>query len=167
MKARAFNPAEFAWRFAALYQADCHLMTAPIVVDSPETRTTLIERCGLRDVFDMARTLDAVVLGAAGMGKDATAYRSQFISDSDRESLIAAGAIGDLLFNFLDAEGRIVDHPINGRVMSVPLSIVKEVPQRILAAGGITKVRALRASIALLAPTTLITDQYAAAELLK
>ncbi|MGN6652376.1 sugar-binding transcriptional regulator, partial [Trinickia sp.] len=38
MKARAFNPAEFAWRFAALYQADCHLMTAPIVVDSPETR---------------------------------------------------------------------------------------------------------------------------------
>jgi DNA-binding transcriptional regulator LsrR (DeoR family) len=29
-----------------------------------------------------------------------------------------------------------------------------------------TKVRALRASIKLLAPTTLITDQYAAAELL-
>jgi DNA-binding transcriptional regulator LsrR (DeoR family) len=166
MKARAFNPAEFAWRFAALYQADCHLMTAPIVVDSPETRTTLIERCGLRDVFDMARTLDAVVLGAAGMGKDATAYRSQFISDSDRESLIAAGAVGDLLFNFLDAAGNIVEHPINGRVMSVPLSIVKEVPQRIIAAGGMTKVRALRASIKLLAPTTLITDQYAAAELL-
>src|SRR6185437_15999864 len=115
----------------ALYQADCHLMTAPIVVDSPQTRTTLIERCGLSDLFDMARTLDAVVLGAAGMGKDATSYRSHFITDSDRESLIAAGAIGDLLFNFLDAEGQIVDHPIHERVMSVPLPIVKEVPQRI------------------------------------
>jgi DNA-binding transcriptional regulator LsrR (DeoR family) len=167
MKARSFNPAEFAWRFATLYQADCYLMTAPLVVDSPETRTTLIERCGLRDVFDMARTLDVVVLGAAGMGVDATSHRSRFITDSDRESLIKAGAVGDLLFNFLDAEGRLVNHPINERVMSVPLDILKQVPARILAAGGKSEVRALHASINMLKPTTLITDQYTAAELLK
>ncbi|MFC6308102.1 sugar-binding transcriptional regulator [Paraburkholderia dipogonis] len=167
MKARTFNPAEFAWRFASHYQADCYLMTAPLVVDSPETRTALIERCGLRDIFDMARRLDAVILGAAGMGTDATAYRSRFISDSDRESLIAAGAVGDLLFNFLDAEGHIVRHWINDCVMSVPLDIVKHVPQRIIAAGGTTKTGALRASITMLAPTVLITDEYAAAALLQ
>ncbi|WP_204117384.1 sugar-binding transcriptional regulator [Paraburkholderia sp. C35] len=167
MKARQFNPAEFAWRFATLYQADCYLMTAPLVVDSPETRTTLIERCGLHDVFEMARALDAVVLGAAGMGADATSHRSRLISDSDRESLIAAGAVGDLLFHFLDADGHLVDHPINECVMSVPLDIVRQVPQRVLAAGGKGKVRAMRASLGLLKPTTLITDQFTAAELLK
>jgi deoxyribonucleoside regulator len=142
-------------------------MTAPLVVDSPETRTTLIERCGLHDVFEMARALDAVVLGAAGMGADATSHRSRLISDSDRESLIAAGAVGDLLFHFLDADGHLVDHPINECVMSVPLDIVRQVPQRVLAAGGKGKVRAMRASLGLLKPTTLITDQFTAAELLK
>lgn len=167
MKARHFNPAEFAWRFATLYQASCYLMTAPLVVDSPETRTTLIERCGLHDIFDMARTLDAVVLGAAGMGPDATSHRSQLISDRERESLIAAGAVGDLMFNFLDADGKLVNHPINARVMSVPLDIISQVPQRVLAAGGKSKVHALRASLKLLKPTTLITDEFVAAELLK
>lgn len=167
MKARHFNPAEFAWRFATLYQADCYLMTAPLVVDSPQTRATLIERCGLNDLFEMARTLDAVVTSAAGMGVDATSHRSRLISDEDRESLIKAGAVGDMLFNFLDAEGRLVDHPINERVMSVPLDILKQVPQRVLAAGGASKVRAILASLRVLKPTTLITDQYAAVDVLK
>lgn len=167
MKARHFNPAEFAWRFAMLYQADCYLMTAPLVVDGPQTRRTLIERCGLRDIFDMARSLDAVVLGAAGIGPDATAHRSRFITDADRESVIRAGAVGDLLFNFFDAEGRLVDHPINERVMSVPLDIVGQVPVRVLAAGGASKVHALGGALKLLKPTVLITDQYAAADVLR
>jgi DNA-binding transcriptional regulator LsrR (DeoR family) len=167
MKARGFNPAEFAWRFATLYQADCYLMTAPLVVDSPQTRATLIERCGLNDLFEMARTLDVIVTSAADMGPNATSHRSHLISDDDRESLIKAGAVGDLLFNFLDADGHLVDHPINQRVMSVPLDILKQVPVRVLAAGGASKVRAIAASLKVLAPTTLITDQYAAAEVLK
>ncbi|MFB9122018.1 sugar-binding domain-containing protein [Paraburkholderia dipogonis] len=58
-----------------------------------------------------------------------------------------------MLFNFLDAEGHIVRHWINDCVMSVPLDIVKHVPQRIIAAGGTTKTGALRASITMLAPT--------------
>ena len=42
-KVRRFNPSEFAWRFSSLFQAECYLMTAPAVVDSPQTRQTLIE----------------------------------------------------------------------------------------------------------------------------
>ncbi|KAF1029144.1 MAG: Deoxyribonucleoside regulator [Burkholderia plantarii] len=167
MKARHFNPAEFAWRFSTLYQADCYLMTAPIVVDTPETRRTLIENCGLRDIFEMARSLDAVVLSAAGTGPEATSYRSKFLTDADRASVIKAGAVGDVLFNFFDAEGQLVDHSINERVMSVPLDIIKAVPARVMAAGGAGKVRALAGALRLLKPTVLITDQYAAEGVLK
>lgn len=167
MKARKFNPAEFAWRFASLFQADCYLMTAPLVVDSPETRQTLIERCGLGDIFDMAKSLDAVVLGAAGTGADATAHLSKFITNADRASVVKAGAVGDVLFNFFDADGKLVDHPINKRVMSVPLDIIRKVPVRVLAAGGASKVQALAGALKLLKPTVLITDEYAAKDVLK
>ena len=167
MKARKFNPAEFAWRFASLFQADCYLMTAPLVVDSAATRQTLIERCGLGDIFELAKSLDAVVLGAAGMGADATAHVSKFISNADRASLVKAGAVGDVLFNFFDASGKLVDHPINERVMSVPLDIVKKVPVRVMAAGGASKVPALAGALKIIRPTVLITDEYTAKDVLK
>ncbi|WP_297356815.1 sugar-binding transcriptional regulator [Paraburkholderia sp.] len=167
MKARKFNPAEFAWRFASLFQADCYLMTAPLVVDSAATRQTLIERCGLGDIFELAKALDAVVLGAAGMGADATAHVSKFISNADRASLLKAGAVGDVLFNFFDAGGNLVDHPINERVMSVPLDIIKKVPVRVMAAGGASKVPALAAALKIIKPTVLITDEYTAKDVLK
>ena len=167
MKARKFNPAEFAWRFASLFQADCYLMTAPLVVDSAATRQTLIERCGLGDIFELAKSLDAVVLGAAGMGADATAHLSKFISNADRASLVKAGAVGDVLFNFFDAGGQLVDHPINERVMSVPLDIIKKVPVRVMAAGGANKVQALAGALEMVKPTVLITDEYTAKDVLK
>ncbi|WP_345814826.1 sugar-binding transcriptional regulator [Paraburkholderia sp. PREW-6R] len=167
MKARRFNPAEFAWRFASLFQADCYLMTAPLVVDSEETRRTLIERCGLGDIFELAKSLDAVVMSAAGMGADATSHQSKFISNADRASVIKAGAVGDVLFNFFDAHGELIDHPINQRVMSVPLDIVSKVPVRVLAAGGASKVHALAGALKLLRPTVLITDEYTAKDVLK
>ncbi|HVE10177.1 MAG TPA: sugar-binding transcriptional regulator, partial [Paraburkholderia sp.] len=153
IKARKFNPAEFAWRLASLFQADCYLMTAPLLVDSAATRQTLIERCGLADIFELAKSLDAVLLGAAGTGADQTSHQSKFISNADRASVVRAGAVGDMLFNFFDANGKLVDHPINERVMSVPLDIIKKVPVRVLAAGGASKVHALAGALKLMKPT--------------
>ncbi len=167
MKARKFNPAEFAWRFASLFQADCYLMTAPLVVDSAATRQTLIEHCGLGDIFELAKSLDAIVIGAAGMGADATAHLSKFISNAERAAVMKAGAVGDVLFNFFDADGKLVDHPINERVMSVPLDIIAKVPVRVLAAGGASKVQALYGALKLIKPTVLITDEYTAKDVLK
>ncbi|MFC0399163.1 sugar-binding transcriptional regulator [Paraburkholderia rhizosphaerae] len=167
IKARKFNPAEFAWRLATLFQADCYLMTAPLLVDSAATRQTLIERCGLADIFELAKSLDAVLLGAAGTGADQTSHQSKFITNADRASVVKAGAVGDMLFNFFDANGKLVDHPINERVMSVPLDIIKKVPVRVLAAGGASKVHALAGAMKLLKPTVLITDEYTAKDVLK
>ena len=59
--ARRFNPAEFAWQFAELFQGDGFLIPAPAVVDSPDTKHALLERCGLSSIFEMAEKLDVVL----------------------------------------------------------------------------------------------------------
>ncbi len=38
VQARRYNPSEFAWQFARMVGADCYLLTAPAVVDSPATQ---------------------------------------------------------------------------------------------------------------------------------
>jgi len=163
--ARRFNPAEFAWQFAELFQGEGYLVPAPALVDSPETKHALLEHCGLAEIFQMVDHLDAVLVSVGSMSAVTTSYRMGHLSEVERRELIEAGAVGDLLYNFIDEEGRLVDHQVNTRVMSVELSRLKKAPERLLVSGGRDKVPVLKGAIKALNPTVLITDEITAAEL--
>lgn len=163
---RQSNPAEFAWQFSRLFGADCYLIAAPALVDSPETKRTLIERCGIGSVFDLADSLGAILVSVGGMNSDATSQAFGHFSGEDRQSLVARGAVGNLLYNFFAADGTLVDHPINSRVMSVPIAQLVRAPHRILTSGGLEKVDPLLGAMRLLSPTVLITDEVAARAML-
>lgn len=166
-KVKRFNPSEFAWRFSSLFQAECYLMTAPAIVDTPTTRRTLVEGCGLGEVFERAKALDAVLISVGHLDPSGTAYRDGFVSDDLRRSMIEHGAVGESLFHFFDAEGKLIKHPIHDRVMAVPPDLIRKVPHRIMASGGLEKAQALRGALRLLKPTALITDEAAAARILE
>lgn len=160
--ARRFNPAEFAWQFAELFQAEGFLIPAPAVVDSPETKHALLERCGLSSIFEMAEKLDVALLSVGGISTLTTSYRTGYISEADRRSLIDAGAVGDILYNFIDQNGQLVEHEVNDRVISVNLNVLRRATERVLISGGKEKRVALQAALATLNPTTLITDELTA-----
>ncbi|MFI5015059.1 MAG: sugar-binding transcriptional regulator [Hyphomicrobiales bacterium] len=165
-KTKHYNPSEFAWQFSRLFQADCYLIAAPAIVDSVETKQALVERCGLKDILDFARSLDAVVVSVGGMSVDNTVFRFGFIPEHDRKSLIAGGAVGDLLCHYFDRQGRLVDHPINETVMAVPIETLTAAPMRILASGGAHKTEAIIGAMRSLRPTVLITDEMTASAVL-
>ncbi len=160
--ARRFNPAEFAWQFAELFQGEGFLIPAPAVVDSAETKHALLERCGLSAIFEMATKLDVALLSVGGITALTTSYRTGYITEADRRSLIATGAVGDVLYNFIDENGDLVAHDVNKRVISVNLSVLRRTAERVLISGGKEKRIALRAAIKILNPTTLITDEQTA-----
>ncbi|TPJ75579.1 sugar-binding transcriptional regulator [Mesorhizobium sp. B2-6-2] len=164
--ARRANPAEFAWRFAQIFQGDGYLMPTPAVVDSIETKIALVERCGLQEIFEMADALDAVLLSVGGIASATTFSRGGFLKEADREALLARGAVGDLLFHFYDRNGDLVDHPVNSHVMSVDVDRLRKAPIRILTSGGAEKTEALLGAMNLIAPTILITDEESARRML-
>lgn len=164
---RQSNPAEFAWQFSQLFGADCYLIAAPALVDSHATKRTLIERCGIGPVFELADQLDAVLVSVGGMNLEATSHLFGHFSGEDRQSLLARGAVGDILYNFFDIDGALVDHSINDRVMSVAMAQLLRTPHRILTSGGPDKVEALLGALRLLHPTVLITDEVTASTLLE
>ncbi|WP_237478748.1 sugar-binding transcriptional regulator [Lichenibacterium dinghuense] len=166
-KVLQYNPADFAWQLSRLLGADCFLIPAPAVVDSPDTKRALVERCGLGEIFDLGRELDAVVMSVGSMGPDNISYRFGYFSEEERRSLLDAGAVGDLLYQFFDVDGALLDHPINARVMAVPVDSIRSAPARVIASGGPGKVRALLGAIRLARPTVLITDEVTATALLE
>jgi len=165
-RARQANPAEFAWQFARLFLADCFLLAAPAVVDSLATKRALIDRCGLSEVFDFAKSLDAIVVSTGAIKTNSATDYYGTISDQDLKELRARGAVGDVLYNFFDREGRIVNHSVNRRTMSVPIETLQATPTRVLVSGGEDKVEALIGAMELLRPTAFITDEATAASLL-
>jgi DNA-binding transcriptional regulator LsrR (DeoR family) len=159
------NPAEFPSAFARAFNAECYLIPAPALVDCPATKASLIERCGLGAVYAFANVLDAVVVSVGSLGDQATISRFELIGQADRRAMSEYGGVGELLCNVYDREGRVIDHPLNQRVMSVPMEAVCAAPIRVLAAGGAHKFAAIQGALKLLKPTTFVTDEASARRL--
>lgn len=165
-RASGVNPPEFAWRFADLVGADAYLLTAPVFVSDEETRNTLHRQPGIADVLSRASRLDVALLSVGDLSPTCTLARCGVYSREELAEIRRAGAVADLLCQFIDAEGNLLDHPFNRRVLAAyPPSLVNT-PRLVLAAGGWQKVEAIRAAVRLLRPSVLITDQTAAEGLL-
>jgi DNA-binding transcriptional regulator LsrR (DeoR family) len=162
LHARQANPAEFAWQFSRIFKADCFLLSAPVIVDSAATKRTLIDRCGLKEMFNLAASLDAVVVSVGSTKPKSTTSYHGVISGAEFRELRACGAVGDMLCNFFNVEGQLVDHSINERVMSVPLATIAATPVRVLVSGGREKIESLIGAFKLLRPTVFITDEATA-----
>lgn len=165
-QARRFNPAEFAWQFAELFDAEGFLIPAPAIVDSAQTKHALLEHCGLDHIMSMAETCDVVLLSCGGISTLTTSYRTGHVSEAERISLIEAGAVGDVLYNFLDKDGRPVPHPVNERCISVSVDRLSRLSDKVLISGGIEKTLAIRATLKSVKPNTFVTDEATAMRLL-
>lgn len=165
-QAKRFNPAEFAWQFAELFEAEGFLISAPAVVDSAQTRHALLENCGLNEILLLAESCDVALLSCGGITAMTTSYRSGHINEAARQALIEDGAVGDVLYHFLDADGKLVPHSVNSRSISMPLDRLKRIPEKVLMSGGPEKIGILKATIASIQPTVLITDEVTARTLL-
>lgn len=161
------NPIDYTWRLASQLGAECYMFLAPLLVDSVATKRALIEQCGLKTIYDLAEDLDLAIVSCGDIGPHSTSLSEGFISRQTLEELIAAGCVCDTMFNFLDAEGRSVDHPINERVMSVDLDTLKKAKHIVICSGGAHRALAIRATINRIGCNTLITDESAARELLR
>jgi DNA-binding transcriptional regulator LsrR (DeoR family) len=160
------NPIDYTWRLASQLGAECYMFLAPLLVDSVETKRALIEKCGLATLYDLAETLDLAIVSCGDIGPHSTSLSEGFISRETLRELIDAGCVCDTMFNFIDAEGRSVDHPINQRAMAIDLDTLRKAKHIVLASGGAHRAIAIRATIKRIGCNTLITDEAAARALM-
>ena len=156
------NPVEYAWRLASPLGAQCYLFPAPLVVDSKETKQRLIERCGLSRLSDIARGMDVAVVSVGDIGLNASSLSRQFITEEELRELVDLGCVGDVLCNFIDADGASVPHPLGERILSVDLETLASAKHIVMACGGAARAIAIAAAIRRVGCGTLITDEAAA-----
>ena len=161
-RASVFNPSEFAWRFADRLGGECFMMAAPVYAPDARTREALVNHSGMEDVFNHAGRLDVAVISVGAVAPHSTLVRYNLLSPEEINSLARAGAVGDVLCRFIDAEGRALDHPLNDRVISADPGLLRRSRRIVLSSGGWEKAAAILAAIRLLKPEVLITDEVVA-----
>lgn len=157
---------EVVTSYARAISAECHYLTAPLYFPSQESREALLSHHGIKETMRRARSADVVLLSCGDMSKRSLLVRTPTVSEN-LDSLIAAGAIGDVLGMFLKPDGAPVDHPLNRRVLSLTTDELKSIPHTILASGGMHKVAIVRAILNKGYVKRLATDERCAAAILE
>lgn len=166
VKTQATNPFEFAWRLATELQAQCFLFPSPLVLDSAAMRQQLMADRSIARLTSLARALDLAVVSAGSLAERSGSLVHQVITEKEAEELVARGCVADIMCNFIDARGALIDHPINDRIMSVGLDAVRGARHKLLASGGRDRAAAILAVHRSIGCNTLITDEQAARAML-
>ena len=160
------NTFEVSTQFADALGADCWYIAAPLYCPSEESRRTLLAHGELADVMRRAREVEVALVTCGDMTGGSLIATMPMVTAHDA-GLRAAGAVGDLLGCFLDAEGVLVEHELNRQVVALAPAELKAVPASILASGGSSKVPIMRAVLKAGYVNRVVTDAACARALLE
>ena len=165
-RSSAMNPHETASHLADLLDAQCYLIAAPALTDSAATRDGLMGQAMLKEVFDKGAKVDVAFLSVGELTASNTMLSVGLISADDVRSLEKAGAVGNICVYWIDDLGRIVDHPLNARVMAIRPERLTSIPCVILASGGLSKIPSIHGALHAGMVDVVITDEETAAGVL-
>ncbi len=158
----AANPYDVIHRLAEKTGAEAFLMPAPMFVNTPADRRMMLAQAGLAEIMKTIETASLCILGIGAVDLSGSVARANaFDSEESLDELRRRGARAEVLGQFLDAAGRSISTPYDGRVMAPELDSLRGREVYAIAGGG-AKVAALGAALRSGIFTGLITDEATA-----
>ena len=154
-------------RFADLVKGEAVFLPAPGVVGSEAAQEVLLNDQYVREAVSL---FDEITMALVGIGSvrpsTLLADSGNIFSNDELTVLRHAGAVGDVLLRFFDANGDRVETILNQRVVSMSLDQLKNVDKAIGVAGGSRKYPAILGVLRGQWINVLITDRKTAEQLL-
>lgn len=156
------NTFDIVSELARRLNSQCQYLAAPIYASSPQSRDTIMAQDVFREVFRRIETNELAVLSIGDVSRRSMLVRYGLPEDVGVRELRAAGAVCDIVGQFIDARGRPIDHPLNRRAIALPLDHLSRGTTVVFAAGGAHKVRALAAVLRGGYGSVFVTDEVTA-----
>lgn len=138
------NPFEMAHALAQACGGEAYVLPTPYLVDSEADFAVVMNQSIVREAIAVGVSADFFISSFGVCSRDSFIYRRGLIGDAEIDELIAAGAVGDMLGKFFDADGRLVASGLNARTPSISLDAIRD-RDLVLLAAGLSKRDALRA----------------------
>jgi lsr operon transcriptional repressor len=143
------------------------VIPAPIFLSSPELAQALREEPTIQQVLKQACSVEQAIVGVGTPATDATIVQLGYLSVADVRELRERGAVGDILGQFFDAEGKLVKLPTHDRRIGIELPDLTYIPKVIGVAGGVHKAQAVLGALRGGFLDVLVTNELAAIRLLE
>ncbi len=151
--------ADLARRMAQALGAKPRLIHAPGIVKDEIVREALVKDPQVADTLDLAGRADIALVGIGLFAPGSTLLSGgNTLTTAEVEQLKSQGVVGDIALQFFNEQGLKVDHPINRRIVGTDLEKIKAIPRVVGVAGGVEKVRAIRAALLGGLIDVLVTD---------
>jgi len=121
------NPNEIARRLAHRCGGQAMGLYAPAYVESERMRDELLRQPAVSETLRAAERASVALVGIGGTDDDATMVRSGCFSVEEIRRLRAAGAVGDVLGNYVDVDGGRLDSPETGRLVGLGLAELRAI----------------------------------------
>ena len=167
MRGSVMNTYETASHMADIYDAECFYIAAPAFADTADMAELFRHQSSVKDAINRASSVDLALISVGALNQDSTMSRLGLIDSTEEVSLREMGAVGDLCAQWINMEGEVLNHPLNRRVVAMPVDSLNKVPTVLLASGGKEKVKVMYGALKKKCINVLVTDEETGLELLR
>ncbi len=121
------NPNEIARRLADRCRGQAVGLYAPAYVESARMRDQLLRQPAVSRPLGIAAGAAIALVGIGGTDDDCTMVRSGCVSIDEIRRLREAGAVGDVLGNYVDVHGRLLESPDTARLVGLGLDELRAI----------------------------------------
>ena len=164
----ATTPYSIGNKIADKLNAEFYTVWAPAIADTREAAEHFRSEPWVEKVLKMAGEVDLMVFGIGSMKTSPPYYKKlDLLSEEDLDELRRKGAVGDMLGQFMDKNGEIIQSSTRDRMVSIPLERLRDRNGTVGVAGGEEKFEGIRAALAGGYLSALITDELVARKLIE
>jgi len=161
----AYDAVELGRLLAKRWNARFYTLNAPGILPDAETCRQFLQLEQIRLVTEQLRSATTTFVGIGTLANSVFLERN-VLAPEEIEVLRQARAVGEMLGRFFDADGNECDTDFRERVVSLPLSEVRNLPRVVAVVSGTDRADAVRSAMAAQLINTLVIDQAGAAAIL-
>ncbi|MBE0477688.1 sugar-binding transcriptional regulator [Candidatus Aerophobetes bacterium] len=164
----ATNPRILVEQIAYKLNVSSYLIWAPAITQDKKTAQAFKSEAWVRYVLQLASKADIILVSIGAFSPSSSLFRMGFLNDNDYKRLKAKGAVSNILGQFFNIEGNLVNDEVHERVISVSLNILKEKSKIVIGVGGgPSKFEGVKGALTERYINVLVTDEETAQKLLR
>jgi DNA-binding transcriptional regulator LsrR (DeoR family) len=121
------NPNEICRALAERCGGCAESLYAPAYVESAQMRDSLLQQEAIEHTLRLAAQASVALVGIGGTNEDCTMVRSGCLSTDEIGRLVGQGAVGDILGNYVDVEGRLIAAPHRDRLVALSVEDLRRI----------------------------------------
>lgn len=151
--------------FNKCYHTQAQILPLPLIFENKQIKEMVIKDKFINEILDTGKRTSVALFTVETTEQDATLFELGYFNDQQIKTLQEKAA-GGLVSHFIDERGKIVDDQLNDRTVAIALDDLKQARESALIAGGMNKLKAIKAALAGKYANVLVTDSLVAQHLL-